>query len=168
MITSGVIESIHIGGQQGRQLIAVDTADVLAGKGISGDRYAAGAGFWTDARVSRALTLVESETVEYLAARFGIDVRPAELRRNITTRGVRLNDLVGRSFRIGEVLARGTSLCEPCTHLMELTGKPVLKPLAHRGGLRADALTSGRIAVGDRIELVPAQEVAVEATAGFE
>jgi MOSC domain-containing protein YiiM len=78
---------------------------------------------------------------------------PGESRRNITTRGIRLNDLVGKEFRIGDVRARGTKLCEPCTHLEALTGKPLIKPLTHRAGLRADLLTSGRISVGDPIEV---------------
>ena len=76
---------------------------------------------------------------------------PGESRRNLTTRGVRLNDLVGKEFWIGDVLALGIELCEPCTHLVALTGKPLIKPLAHRAGLRADLLTTGRISVGDRI-----------------
>src|SRR6266478_6283664 len=80
-------------------------------------------------------------------ADFCIRLDPGESRRNLTTRGVRLNELVGKEFWIGEVVARGVELCEPCTHLVRLTGKQLIKPLTHRGGLRADLLTSGRINV---------------------
>ena len=87
-----------------------------------------------------------------------LELAPGETRRNVTTRGVALNGLVGRTFWIGDVLARGSSLCEPCRHLEEVTGKGLLRALVHRGGLRADALTSRRIAVGDSVEAVEEQK----------
>ena len=144
------VEHIHIADVQGGPVRALASVEAVAGVGLTGDRYARRAGFWADDNVSRDVTLIEAEAVEALQGS-GIDLAPGESRRNLTTRGIRLNDLVGREFWIGEVRARGTKLCEPCTHLVALTGKPLLKPLAHRGGLRADLLTSGRIAVGDRI-----------------
>ena len=98
------------------------------------------------------VTLIEAEEIEALA-RAGIELAPGESRRNITTRGIRLNELVGQEFWIGDVLARGIELCEPCTHLVALTGKPLIKPLTHRAGLRADLLTTGRIKIGDRVEV---------------
>jgi 8-oxo-dGTP diphosphatase len=125
-----------------------------AGVGLAGDRYASGAGFWQDARVSRDLTLVEAEVIEELAANGGVVLAPGETRRNITTRGIVLDDLVERMFWVGHVLVRGTSLCEPCRHLEVVTGKRLLRELVHRGGLRADLLSSGRIAVGDAVEPV--------------
>ena len=125
--------------------------DVFAGVGVHGDRYADGIGFWRDDRVSRDLTLVEAEVVDEL------ELAPGETRRTVTTRGVALDGLVGRTFWIGDVLVRGSSLCEPCRHLEEVTGKRLLRALVHRGGLRADALTSGRIAVGDSVEAVEEQ-----------
>src|SRR5262245_35353586 len=125
--------------------------DVAAGVGVRGDRYAGGGGFWRDDRVSRDLTLVEAEVVDEL------ELAPGETRRNVTTRGVELNELVGRTFWIGDVLARGTSLCEPCRHLEEVTGRRLLRALVHRGGLRADALVGGRVAVGDAVEAVEEQ-----------
>lgn len=125
--------------------------DIVAGVGVRGDRYAGGIGFWRDDRVSRDLTLVEAEVVDEL------ELVPGETRRNVTTRGVALNGLVGRTFWIGDVLARGSSLCEPCRHLEEVTVKRLLRALVHRGGLRADALMSGRIAVGDSVEAVEEQ-----------
>src|SRR5205823_13063516 len=110
-----------------------------------GDRYASGNGHYRDDRVSRDLTLVEAEVIEALARDHGIELAPGELRRNVTTRGVRLDDPLGRSFLVGEVLCRGTWLCEPCQYLVDLTGKPLLRPLVHRGGLRADVLRGGWI-----------------------
>lgn len=96
--------------------------------------------------------------VEELAATRGLGLAHGETRRNITTRGVDLNTLVGHTFWIGDVLARGTGLCEPCRHLEEVTGKRLLRPLVHRGGLRADLLSSGTIGVADAIECVDQQE----------
>jgi MOSC domain-containing protein YiiM len=127
----------------------------IGGVGLEGDRYAKGQGFWPDDGESRDITLIEAEAIE-AAAEAGVSLAPGESRRNVTTRGVRLNDLVGKEFWIGGVLARGAELCEPCTHLVELTGKSLLRPLVHRGGLRADSLTSGPISVGDAIRVAGA------------
>jgi MOSC domain-containing protein YiiM len=150
----GRVEHIHVATAQGAPVQPRAVVEATAGVGLDGDRYASGAGFWQDARVSRDLTLIEAEALEELAASSGLVLAPGEARRNITTRGVDLNALVGRTFRVGGVLARGTSLCEPCRHLEEVTGMALLRPLVHRGGLRADLLTSGTIGVGDEIEPV--------------
>ena len=80
-----------------------------------------------------------------------LGLAPGATRRNVTTRGVRLNELVGRRFWVGEVLCQGRQLCEPCRHLAELIGEPILKPLVHRGGLRADVILGGRIQAGDTV-----------------
>jgi MOSC domain-containing protein YiiM len=155
----GRVEHIHIAEVEGGPVRALASVEATAGVGLAGDRYARGEGFWPGAagraqgalpQESRDLTLIEAEAIDDLRVH-GITLEPGESRRNITTRGVRLNELVGKEFTIGEVRARGTELCEPCTHLVALTGKPLLKPLVHRGGLRADLLTSGRIKVGDAI-----------------
>jgi 8-oxo-dGTP diphosphatase len=130
---------------------ARSVVEIVAGVGVPGDRYADGLGFWRDDRVSRDLTLVEAEVVDEL------ELAPGETRRTVTTRGMALNELVGRTFWTGDVLVRGTSLCEPCRHLEEVTGRRLIRALVHRGGLRADALTSGRIAVGDSVEAAEEQ-----------
>lgn len=121
------------------------------GIGLLGDRYASGAGYWRDSRVSRDLTLVEAEVVDELH-QDGVEVAPGELRRNLTTRGIRLNELVDSAFWVGDVLCRATELCEPCRHLEELTGKRLLRSLVHRGGIRAQLLTDGTLRVGDALE----------------
>src|SRR5215470_789862 len=112
----GRVEFLHLARTAGAPMARLAVAEAVAGVGLSGDRYADGAGYWRDGRVSRDLTLVEGEVADELP------VRPGELRRNVTTRGVRLNELVGRTFWVGGVLCRGTELCEPCLHLEELTG----------------------------------------------
>lgn len=146
----GEVESIHVAAIAGGETLSRDTLAARRGIGLLGDRYATGAGYWRDARVSRDLTLVESEVVDELR-RSGVELAPGELRRNVTTRGIPLNDLLGSAFWIGDVLCRATELCEPCRHLEELTGKRVLRQLAHRGGIRAQLLTDGLLRVGESV-----------------
>jgi len=124
-------------------------ARAVGGRGIEGDRYFMGTGTYSNSRtVSRDITLIEIETIEALE-RKGILLDPGNARRNIVTRSVPLNHLVGCTFLVGEVRLRGTRLCEPCSHLERLTQQGVLKELIHRGGLRADIVDGGTIRVGD-------------------
>src|SRR5262249_25182361 len=130
----------------------LESARAVAGQGIEGDRYAAGTGTFSEKPgTGRQVTLIEAEAIEAYEAETGEALTAAEVRRNIVTRGVRLNDLMGREFQVGEVRVLGCRLCEPCTHLERITGKGVLKGLVHRGGLRAEFVTDGVIRVGDRI-----------------
>jgi MOSC domain-containing protein YiiM len=147
----GVVEAIHIASAPGAPTRPLDFARARAGVGLEGDRYAAGKGHYADTRVSRDLTLIEAEAIEALERDHGIELAPGETRRNITTRDIRLNDLLGRRFWVGDVLCEGTRLCEPCQYLVDLTGKPLLRPLVHRGGLRADILRGGVIRQGDHV-----------------
>jgi len=150
--SAGRIESIHLAATGGGPMRPVDRVLAIAGVGLEGDRYAAELGTYSpDPRSDRQLTLVEAEEIDALAMRDGIVLAPGETRRNVTTRGIRLNDLVGRRFRIGGIEAEGSRLCEPCQYLTDTIGKPILKPLAHRAGLRAVILTDGEIAVGDEV-----------------
>lgn len=128
----------------------VARARVLAGRGLEGDRYAAGIGTWSDypVRTGIALTLIEAEVLE------AVGLTGAAARRNLVTRGVRLNDLVGKPFWVGEVECYGDRLCEPCAHLERLT-RLSPRTLAHQGGLRADVLGDGEIAIGDLIAAAP-------------
>ena len=87
-----------------------------------------------------------------LRAEAGIGLDPSESRRNITTRGVRLEELIGRRFAIGEAVCEGVDLCPPCQHLVDVSGKAVLEPLVGRGGIRARVVRGGAIAVGAAIE----------------
>lgn len=143
----GIVERIHVTDGEGRPMRAVDRIRAVAGAGLEGDRYALHRGHFSDTPGSgRALTLIEAEVVESLR------LAPGEARRNLTTRGIGLNALVGRHFRIGGVLCAGVRLCPPCTYLEGLLGKEMMQPLAGRGGLRADILEDGELRVGDGIE----------------
>ncbi|HEX2040360.1 MAG TPA: MOSC domain-containing protein [Acidimicrobiales bacterium] len=147
----GEVVSIHIAPEAGAELHPVDEARVTA-TGIEGDRYASGGGkFSKNGGPGRAVTLVEAEALEALAREEGIELDPGALRRNIVTRDVPLNHLVGREFAVGDVVLRGVRLAEPCAYLAKKTTKEVLKVLAHRAGLRADVVREGAIKVGDRI-----------------
>jgi MOSC domain-containing protein YiiM len=131
---------------------ALHEANAVAGLGLEGDRYAAGSGFYSArprADGGRELTLIEAETL--LRAETGIGLEPSESRRNITTRDIRLEELIGRRFTIGEALCEGVDFCPPCQHLVDVTGKAVLEPLVGRGGVRARIVRGGAIAVGAAI-----------------
>ena len=156
LATVGSVGAIHIATAAGAPVRPVDEIRAIAGVGLEGDRYADGRGHYQDGRVSRDLTLIEAEALEALAREHGIALAPGETRRNVTTRGVGLNELVGRRFWVGEALCLGTRLCEPCQYLADLTGKPLLRPLVHRGGLRADIVRGGLIRSGDQMR--PADE----------
>lgn len=124
--------------------------NLIADRGIEGDRYLAGGGFYSNKpEVGRQVTLFEMETLEALARDEGIRFGPHEHRRNVTVRGVPLNHLVGQRFLIGTVLVEATRLSVPCLHLEEVSGKRVFKALLHRSGLNCRILRGGQIAVGD-------------------
>jgi MOSC domain-containing protein YiiM len=134
-------------------VVSVNAVHAVPGKGLEGDRYFNQAGALSEKHgPGREVTLIEIEALEALKRDHEIELDPADSRRNIVTRGVPLNDLVGREFRVGEVTLRGISLCEPCSHLARLTQPGVLPGLVHRGGLRAQILTDGMIRVGDVVE----------------
>jgi MOSC domain-containing protein YiiM len=150
--TTGTVVAIHVAPGGGAPMAGLDRVRAIAGVGLEGDRYATRIGHWSaDPRVDRDITLIEAEVIEDLEASEGIVLGPGESRRNVTTRGIRLNELVGRRFRVGDAICEGTRLCEPCQYLTDLLGKPVLKPLAHRAGLRAHIVKGGEIAVGAEV-----------------
>jgi MOSC domain-containing protein YiiM len=126
------VEHIHMAGAAGAPMRRLSEATAIKGLGLAGDRYWARAGFWQDNRVSRDVTLIEVERSDRIADEPGAPPDAGERRRNITTRGIDLNSLVGTTFWVGEVLTTGANLCEPCRHLVELTGRPLLRPMVHR------------------------------------
>lgn len=153
--TPALVEAIHTAHSAGAPMTARERVRAIAGVGLEGDRYARAAGRWSDHPAGdREITLVEAEVIEDLAATDGIVLAPGETRRNVTTRGIRLDELVGRRFRVGGVECEGMRLCEPCQYLTDAVGKPILRPLVHRAGLRARILHDGEIAVGDPIHVV--------------
>jgi MOSC domain-containing protein YiiM len=146
----GHIEAIVVGPVEWGPLHYVDNAVVLAGHGVEGDRKFR-ANPEPDEEAGRDLTLIEAEALEALEREHGIPLDAREARRNVVTRGISLNDLVGSRFRVGALECVGVELCEPCAHLASLTQPGVLRGLVHRGGLRADVVRGGSIAVGDEV-----------------
>ena len=133
------MEAITIG--PSHALAPVDFVRAVAGCGLEGDRH-----FRPDGqRPGGALTLIEAEALD------DVNLSGAQSRRQVVVRGVRLNDLVGRRFTVGSVECLGVELCEPCLHLQKLTRPGIIDDLVHRGGLNADILTTGTIAVGDEV-----------------
>jgi MOSC domain-containing protein YiiM len=141
--------AIAIAARRGQLPEPVERVRAHAARGLEGEYHLAP----ERAEPSDALTLVAAEALEGLREDTGIELSHAESRRNVLTRGVDLNALVGRRFRVGEVLCEGVELCEPCMGLARLVDEfGVLRGLVHRGGLRADLLSDGEIAVGDAVE----------------
>ena len=153
----GRVEAVFLGPAARRLPLDVPRARAVPGRGLEGDRYHDGTGSfsWKGRGGGRDLSLIAAEALEALAAERGIELDGAGSRRNVMTRGVDLDALLGRRFRIGEVTCIGVRPCEPCAHLAALTDPGVLAGLAGRGGLRADVLTGGAIAVGDAIMALP-------------
>ncbi len=134
-------------------MVPVEEVRAVAGRGLEGDRYFSQRGTYSKRPgPDREVTLIEIEAIEALKRDHGIEIDPGASRRNIVTRGVPLNHLVGREFRVGEITLRGLRLCEPCAHLERLSQRGVLRGLIHRGGLRAQILTDGMIRVGDPVK----------------
>jgi MOSC domain-containing protein YiiM len=144
----GKVESIHITPAAKAPMQSVDQVLAISGRGLEGDRYFMKLGTFFKPEPQFELTLIEAEAIEALQRDYKIELAPGDSRRNVVTRDVALNHLVGREFSIGGVRLRGIRLCEPCNHLQELVGKEVIKGLRHRGGLRAQILSEGPIQVG--------------------
>ena len=152
-LLAGIVERLAVAPLAEAPVQLVQQARALAGRGLEGDRYANGSGTFSRRGAHRPgyeLTLIAAEVVEEVTARdAALDF--ASTRRNILTRGIDVNALVGRDFRIGDVHCRGLRLAEPCAHLERLQGPGLLRPLIHRGGLRADIISDGHIGIGNPI-----------------
>ena len=148
---SGRVEAIFLTAEHGELPAPVDRVRAGAGRGLEGNRY-----YWDDGAAprGRAVTLIASEAVESVASEGDVSVEPAATRRNVLTRGIDVNALVGKRFRIGSVECEGVELCEPCQTLEAMTQPGVIKAFVHRGGLNADILTDGEISVGDPVTVV--------------
>jgi MOSC domain-containing protein YiiM len=144
----GQLLAIYIGDTKRADLQRVERVEAVAGHGLVGDRFFRREG---EGKPEQEVTLIESEALAGLARDDGIELEPARSRRNLLTRGVPLNHLVGREFAVGEVRLRGVELCEPCGHLEMLTVVGIKKGLCHRGGLRAQVLQGGTLRTGDVI-----------------
>jgi MOSC domain-containing protein YiiM len=143
---SGVVEQIAISSDRAALPAPVPRVCAVPGRGLEGEYH------WSESpEPGESLTLIAAEALERLRADTGIELSHEASRRNLLTRGVDLNALVGRRFTVGAVECEGVELCQPCNHLAKLTERGVLRGLVHRGGLRADILSGGEIAAGDAV-----------------
>lgn len=142
--------AIQLRKERGEPLVAVQEARAVPGRGLEGDRRF-DASPAIQAKPGTAITLIEQEQVDGYVQRTGNAFTALESRRNLVTRGIDLNALVGKTFKVGEVELRGDRLCQPCGHLEDLCHADMRKELHDRGGLRADVLSEGVIRVGDGV-----------------
>ncbi|MBC8121880.1 MAG: MOSC domain-containing protein [Gemmatimonadaceae bacterium] len=151
----GLLVSIHIAVGPEEPMQIVQHTRAVAGKGLEGDRYFYGIGtFSGNGGPDREITLIELEAIEAFERDYGVQLDAADARRNLVTRGVALNHLVDRKFKVGQATLQGIRLCEPCNHLTRVIGRQTIPGLIHRGGLRAQILTDGLIQVGDPVEVL--------------
>jgi MOSC domain-containing protein YiiM len=146
----GRVEAIFITPEHGELPAPVKRVQARADRGLEGNRY-----YWPEggAPPGQAVTLIAAEAVEAVADEGLMSMEPAALRRNVLTRGIDVNELVGKRFRIGDVECEGVELCEPCSSLESMTQLGVIKAFVHRAGLNADILNDGVINVGDAVGL---------------
>lgn len=156
MSEEGVVVAIQLRPTAaGGRLRRCESVEAVPGRGLRGDRtFELSATPSAKVGPGREVTLIEVEAIEAFVRERGIPLAPEETRRNVVTRGVRLNDLVGRELAVGGTTLRGIKLCEPCGHLEELAGKPLQKGLAGRCGLRAQIVAGGTIRVGDPVRVL--------------
>jgi MOSC domain-containing protein YiiM len=149
---AGTVEALHFTPRSFLPMRSAPQLTLIAGVGIVGDRYATGDGFYSDRpEEGRQITLFEAETLEALLRDHAITLAAGDHRRNVTTRGVPLNHLVGRRFHIGTALVEGTRLSTPCRHIEQITGQEIFTLLLHRSGLNARILDGGVIRCGDAV-----------------
>ncbi len=144
----GQLIGIYVAGRRRDDPRSVEEIEAVAGRGLVGDRFFRGEGL---GKPDQEVTLIESEALEAAAREDGLRLDLGQARRNLVTRGVPLNHLVGREFTVGGVLLRGLRLCEPCGHLEAMTVAGMQKSLCHRGGLRAQVVRGGTLRAGDAV-----------------
>ena len=141
---------LGIASNNNKKIVSVDSIEVLANKGVLGDRH-----FDDYNDPYCQLSLIESENIDYYNTKFGLNIPYIDFRRNIITKGIKLNDLVGKKLLIGSVKVEGIDLCRPCRHLTEMLNQDnILKEFLRRGGLRCQILSSSNIYVGDKISII--------------
>lgn len=151
----GKIEHLFITGAMSEPMVAQSSLTALAGRGIEGDRYFKGTGTYSKKpEPGRQITLVEGEVLDRLKSEHGLTVRPQDCRRNVVTRGIELNPLVGRELMVGPVRVTVHRLCQPCRYIEKLLDQPGLyESWWDKGGLRCEILDGGIIRVGDRVRI---------------
>jgi MOSC domain-containing protein YiiM len=149
------VDSLHIAAHGAAPMQNVSMVTAIAGKGVEGDRYFSQTGTYSNQPgTGRHITLIEIESIEALARDYDVHLVAGLARRNLVTRGIALNHLIGKTFAVGAVVLRGMRLCEPCLHLEKLAAKGAARGLIHRGGLRAEIVTGGSIRIGDAIAVI--------------
>ncbi len=149
----GVVEEIYITGEGSAAMERVEEVRTIEGRGIEGDRYCEGNGFWTPYGDVCEVTLIASEDLDRIESELGIRVKSGEHRRNIVTRGIDLNDLRRKRFRIGETVLEYDRPRPPCRHVQNLTEPGMTRALKGRGGICAKVVEGGRIWAQDAIEV---------------
>lgn len=148
----GYVACLHLTPRAYLPMKPCDSLSLVSGQGIEGDRYMNKAGYYSEKpEEGRQITLFEQETLEALKRDYGIELTPADHRRNVTTVGVPLNHLVHRKFRLGPAVLEATRLSFPCKHLDEVTGKNAYNALIHRSGLNCRILEGGIVKIGDLV-----------------
>ena len=141
---------LGITGNNNKKIIEVNSIDVLANKGIVGDRHF---NEYNDPYCQ--LSLIESENIDYYNTKYGLNIPYTDFRRNVITKGINLNNLIGKKLQIGNVKVEGIDLCRPCKHLTEMLNQEnILKEFLRKGGLRCQILTSSSISIGDEIKIL--------------
>ena len=143
------VYKIGISNENNQKIKDVNSIDVLANQGILGDRH-----FQEFNDPYNQLSLIESENIDYYNSKYGLNISYIDFRRNIITKGIQLNDLVGKKFQIGKVELEGVDLCRPCRHLCEVLNQDnIIKEFLRRGGLRCQILSSSTIEIGHKIKI---------------
>src|SRR3712207_1894004 len=149
----GIVDGIYVAREGSAAMERVEEARTIVGCGIEGDRYCEGTGFWTPYGDVCEVTLIEGEDLDYIENELGISVGNGEHRRNIITRGIDLNDLRRKRFRIGEAILEYDRPRPPCRHVQDLTEPGMTRALKGRGGVCAKVVEGGRIRAQDAIEV---------------
>ena len=153
-MSRGTVREIWIAPEMGAQMEHRESVRARAGQGLEGDRYCGRGG---SSAPDQHVTLIEAEQLEWFQQTTGIRFPAAWTRRNLITRGISLNPLVGHHFRIGDVEIKGIRLCEPCGTLQRRTGLPILPAMVGRAGLNGQILSDGEISVGATLEITKRQ-----------
>jgi MOSC domain-containing protein YiiM len=158
---TGVLTEIWLSPSAAAPMRRVSDAELVAGRGVRGDRYALGGGTWADyPDLEKQVTLIDAEDVAAMARETGSVLAAGATRRNLVTSGLALPKLVGGWFAVGEALLFGMKRCPPCTHLERLTGLRLVRAMAYRGGINAAVFVGSTIREGDFVRPVSDQEAA--------
>ena len=146
----GTVLKLGISRLNNKNIDEVDSIEVLANKGVIGDRH-----FKEFNDPYCQLSLIESENIDYYNNKYGLNIPYINFRRNIVTKGIRLNELIGKKLKIGNAKAEGIDLCRPCRHLSEKLGRfDIIKEFLRKGGIRCQILNDGKISLSDQIKII--------------